>query len=345
MRRSIVSLILLSLILFLSSVSVFAQEDNAQRNKQIYLDVVGEYNAGNREAFYNMVTDPFMMNQGEPILSEMAVDDLRGYDSALAGAMPDIQMNPSVIIAQDDWVAVHMVWTGTFTQPFSFAPFGPDAFEPNNEAITWTEMQFMRFNEDGLGDTVWITSDPTVLFGQMGMLPPMDGNTDTPLEQPVGYQTLSADDLAATYTSGMEERNTVLYQELIDAGLGLDNSFYADPYISWGSGVPFSVDSASFEEDGAFFAMINSAMPDNVVEAPVVVAEGDWVAVLVQISGTYTEDVDFFGATLTATDESIVWQLGLVNRFDADGMIIEEFVETDATPLLIGLGMMPPMGE
>lgn len=32
--------------------SVSAQEDNAQRNKQIYLDMVAQYNTGNREAFY-----------------------------------------------------------------------------------------------------------------------------------------------------------------------------------------------------------------------------------------------------------------------------------------------------
>lgn len=92
------------LLVVLGAWSVSAQEDHAQRNKQIYLETVAQYNAGNREAFYGLLTDPFMMNQGDPTLASMSPDDVRAYDSALAAAMPDIQMTPAVVIAQGDWV-------------------------------------------------------------------------------------------------------------------------------------------------------------------------------------------------------------------------------------------------
>ncbi|MCA9884095.1 MAG: ester cyclase [Anaerolineae bacterium] len=346
MRRSIVSMMMLFVVVVLSGVVAVAQEDNAQRNKQIYLDVIAEYNAGNREAFYTMLTDPFMMNQGDATLYETTPDDVRGYDGALVGAMPDIQMNVDVIVAQGDWVAVHVTFTGTFSEPFNFAPFGPNSFPANNEAIIWTETDFLHFNADGLVDEAWVISDPAVLFGQMGIFPPMDeGDSETPLEQPVGYQTLSTDALVASYTSGMEDRNVALFQEQVDTGLAGDtSSYYVDPYISWNSGVPYS-ESAASEEGTAFFGMIASAMPDNVLETPIVVAEGDWVAVLLQISGTFTEDVVFFGTNLSATGEPIVWQLGLLEHYDTNGVIIEEFVETDPTPLLTGLGIMPSMDE
>lgn len=346
--KQMIRLILIFVLLTVSGfLSLSAQEDNAQRNKQIYLDVATQYNAGNREAFFNMIADPFMMNQGDTVLAQMSPDDVRGYDNALAAAMPDIQMNPTVAIAQGDWVAVHVTWTGTFTEPFSFAPFGPDAFPPNNQAITWTEMNFLRFNAEGLVDVAWLLGEPTLMFGQMGMFPPSEGTrSGTPIEGAAGYQTLSADELAATFTSGMEARNPGVFGEMIGRGFGGDNSgFYTDPYVAWGFGGAYSVTAAQTAEEAAFPAMLATAMPDLAVEQTVTVAEGDWAATLITLSGTFTEDINFFGMPLTATGETITWQFGAIDRFDADGKIVEEWIEGDATPLLIGLGIMPPMGQ
>lgn len=334
-------------LLVLGTGSVSSQQDNAQRNKQIYLDVVAQYNAGNRETFYNMVTDPFMMNQGDPVLAPMSPDDVRAYDSALAAAMPDIQMNPAVVIAQGDWVAVHLTWTGTFTEPFSFAPFGPDAFPANNQAIIWTEMQFLHFTAEGLVDVAWLVGEPALLFGQMGMFPPSEGSrTGTPIEGPAGYQTLSADELAATFTSGSEARNLASFAEMIGLEPGSDTTgFHADPYVAWGAGGAYSVTAEQAMEESAFPALLAVAMPDLTTTQTVTVAEGDWAATLMTLSGTFTEDLDFFGMPLTATGETITWQFGGIGRFDADGKIVEEWIEGDATPLLMGLGIIPPMGQ
>lgn len=327
--------------------SVSAQGDNAQRNKQIFLEMVAQYNAGNRETFYSLLTNPFMMNQGDTILAQMSPDDVRGYDSALAAAMPDIQITPAVVIAQEDWVAVHLTWTGTFTEPFSFAPFGPDAFPANNQAITWTEMQFLRFNGEGLVDVAWLAGEPAQLFGQMGMFPPSEGSrTGTPIEGPAGYQTLSSDELAATFTSGMEGRNLALFGDMIGLGFGGDSTrFHADPYVAWGFGGAYSVTAAQTAEEAAFPALLASAMPDAAVEQTVTVAEGDWAATLLTLSGTFSESIDFFGMPLTATGETITWQFGAIARFDAGGKIVEEWIEGDSTPLLMGLGIIPPMGQ
>jgi predicted ester cyclase len=326
--------------------SMYAQGDTAQRNKQIYLDMVAQYNTGNREAFYSLLTAPFMMNQGDPMLAQMSPDDVRGYDSALAAAMPDIQMNPAVVIAQGDWIATHVTWTGTFTEPFSFAPFGPDAFPANNAAITWTEMNFLRFNAEGLVDVAWLLAEPALLFGQMGMFPPTEtSRTGTAIEGAAGYQTLGIDELAATFTSGMEARNLGVFADMIALGFGGDSTgFYTDPYVAWGFGGAYSVTAAQTAEEAAFPAMLAMAMPDVAMEQTVTVAEGDWAATLLTLSGTYSEDIEFFGMPLTATGETITWQFGAINRFNADGVIVEEWIEGDATPLLVGLGIIPPMG-
>ncbi|MBN8593348.1 MAG: ester cyclase [Anaerolineae bacterium] len=335
------------MLVMIGAGSVAAQEDNAQRNKQIFLDMVAQYNAGNREAFYSLLTDPFMMNQGDPVLAPMSPDGVRGYDGALAAAMPDIQMNPAVVIAQRDWLAGHITWTGTFTEPFSFAPFGPDPLPPNNQAITWTEMWFLRLNADGLVDEAWVISDPAILFGQVGAFPPREGaRTGTPIEGAAGYQTLSADELAASFTSGMEARNLASFAELIGLEPGSDTTgFHADPYVAWGFGGAYSVTAAQAAEEAAFPAMLAMAMPDMTTTQTVTVAEGDWAATLLTLSGTFSEDIEFFGMPLTATGETITWQFGAIDRFDADGKIVEEWIEGDATPLLMGLGIIPAMGS
>lgn len=346
--KQIARLIFVSLLLVvLGAWSVSAQEDNAQRNKQLYLEMVAQYNAGNREAFYTLLADPFMMNQGDPVLTEMSPDDVRAYDTALATAMPDIQMTPTVTIAQGDWVATHITWTGTFTEPFSFAPFGPDAFPPNNQAITWTEMNFLRFSADGLVDTAWLLGQPALMFGQMGMFPlPETSRNGTPIDGAAGYQTLSADELAASFTSGNEARNLTAFSDMIGLGFGGDSTgFYADPYVAWGFGGAYSVTAAQVAEEAAFPALLAVAMPDLTMTQTVTVAEGDWAATLITLSGTFTEDLDFFGMPLTATDETITWQFGAIDRFDAEGVIVEEWIEGDPTPLLVGLGIMPAMGE
>lgn len=334
------------LLMVLGAWSLSAQEDNAQRNKQIFLDVVAQYNSGNREAFYALLTDPFMMNQGDPMLAPMSPNDVQAYDSALAAAMPDIQMNPAVVIAQGDWVAVYVTWTGTFTEPFSFAPFGPDAFPANNQAITWTEMNFLHFTADGLVDVAWLLAEPALLFGQMGIFPPPEtSRTGTPLDGTAGYQNLSADELAASFTSGREARNVAAIADMVAQGFGGDSTgFYADPYVAWGVGGAYSVTAAQTAEEATFPAMLAMAMPDVAMEQTVTVAEGDWAATLLTLSGTFTEDIAFFGMPLTATGQTITWQFGAIDRFDANGFIVEEWIEGDATPLLMGLGIIPPMG-
>ena len=345
MRRSTIIVVLLVGIFLLNGFATVAQEDTAQVNKQAYLDIVAEYNAGNREALYNMLTDPFMMNQGDATLYETSPDDLRMYDSALAAAMPDIQMTPNVVIAQGDWVATEVTYSGTFTEPFSFAPFGPDSFPANNEVITWTEMDFLHFNGDGLVDTAWLAGDPTVQFGQMGIFPAQQGEeTGTPLDSPAGYQALSADELAATFTSGMEARNVASLTDQMATGFSGYFANMTDPTVGWSNGHADSITQAQRESDAAFLEMLQQAMPDVTIQVTQVVAEGDWVAAITVINGTFTQDVDFFGTPLTHTDQPQSALMGLLYRYNADGQIVETWSEGDLSPILQGLGVIPPMG-
>jgi predicted ester cyclase len=315
-----------------------AQEDMAQRNKAAVQDALAKLNAGDVDGFYELYADPYQMNEGDAILHEATVADTRFFVEALYAAIPDLVITSEVIIAQGDWVATELSFSGTYTEPFTM--FG---LEPTGQSVYWTEMDFFHFNADGKLDINWAVSDPMIMLGQLGMFPPEepeDDASDVILDVPAGYQLLSADELETTLSSGMEERNVGLFTGQL--ALGIDSSsYFTDTFISWKIGTPvLHTTSVQVEEDIAFTSMIAAAMPDHVVSTDIVVAEGDWVAALVTVRGTFTADTNFFGTPLAPTDQEIVWQLGMVDRFNADGKIIEEWVETDTTPLFVGLGLM-----
>ena len=321
-----------------------AQEDVAQRNKATVTDAIAKINAGDLDGYFAMFADPFQSNEGEATLYDENVADWKLFGESLYGAVPDLVTTADVIIAQGDWVAVETTSSGTFTEPFTM--FGLD---PTGEAVSWTEMDFYHFNADGKLDITWAYADPTVgMPAQLGMIPPMDdggnsGPSDTPLSQPVGYQLLGADELAASYASGNTEQSLAQFQANFDIGLGGDTSaFYTAPYISWESGTPYERTSEAGGDE--FFQAIANAMPDVTASLDVVVAEGDWVAAIGTITGTSTNELNFGGTdTMPATGQSMVWQIGIIDHYNADGLITEEFVETDPSPMLTALGLMPPM--
>jgi predicted ester cyclase len=323
-----------------------AQEDVAQRNEAIVLDMIDKLNAGDFDGFWAMYTDPYQMNEGDAELHTETIEDTRFFVEGLSAAIPDLVIAPEVLIAQGDWVATELSFTGTFTEPFTM--FG---LQPTGEAVYWTEMDFFHFNADGKLDINWAYSDPTVgMVTQLGMMPPMDdggdsGPSDTPLTQPVGYQLLSADELAASYASGNTEKSLAQFQAEFALGLtGDTTSFYAFPYISWQSGTPFETTADDAAGDAQFFQAIAGAMPDAAISLDLVVAEGDWVAGIGTVTGTSTNDLDLGDmGTMPPTGQSMVWQIGIIDHYNADGLIVEEFIETDASPMLTAFGLMPPM--
>ncbi len=332
-RRLIFGLIL---ILVVGLVPVAAQEGTAtpQSHKDAVLMALADLSKGNPQTLYGLYADKFL-DQGEENTLDSSV---KYFISALMAAIPDLQIVPQVVIEQGDWVAGEISYKGTFTHPLTLG----QAVQPTNKPVFWTEMDFIRFNSDGKIVESWGESDPSIMLSQLGMMPAQEQQvTGTALTGPAGFQTLSDSALAATFTSGMEARNQKLLQAM-DKAVGVFPEYYTDPYVAWNTGRPYSVTAADSLQDKAFTDMINTALPGNTVDFNVVITEGDWTAVLGTLKGTFSADVDFMGTKLKHTGKELVWQIGAIDRYDADGKIVEEWIEGDATPLLQGLGVIPP---
>ena len=161
MRRFIQSLVLLiSCLLLVSVFSAAAQENTAQRNKETYVSALADASAGKLDALINLFADPYLSNQGGITIQKSSPQAVEMFAKALAAAIPDLKITPDVLIAQDDLLAGSLTYSGTFTQPFSFAIMGPNAVPPTNKAVQWTEMTFLRFNNEGKITESWIVSDP-----------------------------------------------------------------------------------------------------------------------------------------------------------------------------------------
>jgi predicted ester cyclase len=348
MQRSkwfgILTLIMLLAVAALPLAPAAARDDVTQRNKAIVQDAIAKLNAGDLDGYFEMYADPFQSNEGDAVLHDENVADWKLFGESLSGAIPDLVTTAEVIIAQGDWVAVETSSSGTFTEPFTM--FGLD---PTGEAVYWTEMDFYHFNADGKTDITWAFSDPTVgMPAQLGMMPMADESgpdSGTPLTPPVGYQLLSADELAASYASGNTEQSLAQFQANYGLALGEDNSaFYTDPHIYWGNGMPYENTAEQAANDAGFMQAIADAMPDNDISLDVVVAEGDWAAGFATVTGTMTNDLNLGDmGTMPATGQSMVWQIAFIDHYNADGLIVEEFIESDASPMLTALGLMPPM--
>jgi predicted ester cyclase len=351
MQRSKLFGILTLMILFVVAVvplapTAAAQTAVAQRNKDAVRAAIDKLNAGDFDGFWTIYADPYQSNEGDAILHDEAIADNTFFIEALYGAIPDLVINPEVLIAQGDWVATELSFTGTFTEPFTM--FGLD---PTGEAVYWTEMDFFHFNADGKLDINWAFSDPMAgMVVQLGMMPPMDNGentTGTPLTSPAGYQQLSADDLAASYASGNTEQSLAQFKANFALGLGADTTnFYTDPFVSWQNGASFEVTAEEALGDAQFLQAINAAMPDIDFSLDVVVAEGDWVAGFATVTGTSTNTLDLGDmGSMPATGQSMAWQIGIIDRYNADGIIVEEIIESDPSPMMNALGLMPPTDE
>jgi predicted ester cyclase len=327
--------LLLVSVLFLGVFPVGAQGQPTPVYKERVWAALEAFSAGDQEAIPALFEETFLFNGVESSLDETIRPVIMAYHAAL----PDLQMTPEVLLAQEDWVAAGVIWAGTFSAPLQLEA----EVMPTGDRVSWTMMYFFRLNEAAQVVEFWLADDPSDLYTALGVMPPAEDTAlGTPAEMPVGYQRLTADEYAATLVSGREARNLGLFQQLADLGLGIYPQFYTDPYLQWIAGMPSWVTAQDAEENAPFEAMIRTALPNYTLSPEVTVAEGDWVAALMTFQGTFTEAFDFFGTPLSPTNEEIVFQIGVVVRYNAEDKIVEEWMEGDYSPLITGLGIMPP---
>jgi predicted ester cyclase len=100
-------------------------------------------------------------------------------------------------------------------------------------------------------------------------------------------------------------------------------------------------DGVELEREGlaAFFASIRAAFTDLTITRGIILAEGDYVACQTSIAGTFVREFTHSPVgPLPPNGNRVVFELTNIFRYDDDGRLAEEWVQTDNRSRLRQLG-------
>ncbi len=216
---------------------------------------------------------------------------------------------------------------------------GANALPATNKPLTIANDVYLHFNDAGQVTEEWDYSDTLTLMTQLGLLP---GGTGTSAEA-TPEMTAQAPAEATISVGGKEAANAAaaqqVYEQYINAGNmdGLTQALTSD-YITYNP--DGSTDTAS--GFAGTLTALRSAIPDFKVTINGMVAEGDYVATRVTLSGTFSNALVFPGSnqSLPPTNKPISLDMSFLDHFTADGKIDMDWTVYDNVTFLTQLGLM-----
>lgn len=140
--------------------AVDARSPNA-RNKANYIAAKAAYNARALDeclAFY--AREHQIMSRPAP----PGRDHIRAFLAGTLASWPDLRLEVSHVVAEDDWVMGRSVATATHTTAVMGVP-------PTGKSVVTTFWDLHRFDEAGLIVQSWNLIDSLALMQQLGLLP------------------------------------------------------------------------------------------------------------------------------------------------------------------------------
>ncbi len=90
----------------------------------------------------------------------------------------------------------------------------------------------------------------------------------------------------------------------------------------------------------AIIAAYRAAMPDLVLTPQVVIADGDFVAGIMQFEGTFTDPLSMPNGTLPPSQQPVSFVMQSIHRFNQNGQSVEEWLSWDNLAVLTQLGVL-----
>jgi steroid delta-isomerase-like uncharacterized protein len=236
-------------------------------------------------------------------------------------AFPDVHFTIEDIVAEQDMVAIRLLYTGTNTGPLMTIP-------ATGASITSRAMVIYRF-VDGKIQEGWIQTDALGMFVQIGLLPPMGPPN-------FGWGTPSA----ATGNPGTPEENKLVASRDCaevwnEAGFAVIDEIFGEDFVGhYDMGTTID----GLEAFKQYVPGTLGAFPDFKITVEELFAEGDLVVFRSTASATHLGPLGPIPAT------GMPWVVtGIVIRRIADGKIVELWQLNDMLSLLTQIGLVPPL--
>ena len=112
-------------------------------------------------------------------------------------------------------------------------------------------------------------------------------------------------------------------------------AYFAEDYVFHGPG-----SALGFDELSAYFASLRAAFSDLRLVREQIIVEGDFLAARTTFSGDFTGVFTYSPiGPVEPTGEHLEWEVIGTFRYDHDGRLAEEWVQTDYRSLLTKLGV------
>ena len=99
-------------------------------------------------------------------------------------------------------------------------------------------------------------------------------------------------------------------------------------------------DGAVLDYDGlqSYFASLRAAFDDLTIDRGIMVVEGEYIACQTTITGTFVREFTHSTGPLAPNGNRVVFELTNVFRYDEQGRLAEEWIQTDNRSVLRQLG-------
>ncbi len=336
----------LGLLLLVGAVAFPAgAQSNVAAHKALVEQIVDRaFNQGDM----SVITDNFDATSYVDHPGPQTVNDFINSIQEERKAMPDFHATADLLTGEGDLVAFRFTGTGTFTKASTFG--GNEMAQPTGNRATQELYVVLRFGDNGKVVEEWDGFDFMSFGIQLGLIPPMSVFPDPQGSDATATAsaTLAARDLAPAASTGMEAAHKTAVEGVLSRVFDLNDTaaaqkdFAPDVSVSEPSG---HYDLTKFLD---FLGGIKKAVPDLNAPIKVQVAEGDWVAVAYDLTGTFTGTFSMPGSSDVQGKAQKI-DLGTVAfiHFNADGKIDQVMDKFDEGNLIeqFGLGPTGPDGE
>jgi steroid delta-isomerase-like uncharacterized protein len=215
---------------------------------------------------------------------------------------------------------------------------GENAMPATGKPLTLGSHVYIHFNDSGLAAEEWDYSDNLPFAIQFGMTP--DASAEATPE-------MTAEAPTQVTMSGSETQNAdaarQIYDQTINAGdMDTLRQAYVPDYVEHDP----DGSTSTIDEFADTLTALHGAMPDFKVTVNGMVAEGDYVATRVTVSGTFQNDLVFPDAPepIPANNQPFSIEMSFLDKF-ADGKIVENWTAYDTDEFLSQLGVANPNPE
>jgi predicted ester cyclase len=247
---------------------------------------------------------------------------------ALRAAIPDMQATVPLIVAEGDLVAARLKLWGTFANELVFPNSIP--IPASTQPITLLTNLVVRFDAQDLIVEEWDGFDNLGFLVQIGAIPPPDvpasALPDIFQVQPSPHEQRNKDAMRA-YFSILSQGNVAVIEERLRPDV---QAFSV-----------FGLMNRDIQRSD--LVSLRNAMPDLVFQVDALLADGDWVAALYRLRGTFAYDyIGINQVPIPPSNNQIDALVVTFYRFDEQGQVVQSFELYDSWNFLTQLGLTLP---